>query len=76
MITRFITRTGFSILWPHSELPFIEQPLGGELLMKRSVAEKLMKDDRVMNQSDWRIDTLYTFAFVQNGDFQQFQRTG
>ena len=62
MITWMITKTGFSLLWPDSELPWIEQPLGGELLFKRPVVEHLVKDDRVRAQSDWGIDTLYTFS--------------
>jgi len=66
MITWLITRTGFAILWPESTLPWIEQPLGGELLLSRSVAEQLLNDERVRRQSDWGIDTLYTFAIVQN----------
>lgn len=67
MITWMITRTGFAILWPRSELPWVEQPLGGELLFKRHVAEALVEDQRVLAQSDWGIDTLYTFATVQQG---------
>lgn len=67
MITWFITRPGFAILWPHSELPRIEQPLGGELLLTRPVAETLALDPRVQAQSDWGIDTLYTFAIVSHG---------
>jgi len=67
MITWLITRTGFALLWPKSVLPWIEQPLGGELLLTRSVAERLLADERVRRQSDWGIDTLYTFAMVQHG---------
>lgn len=67
MITWFITRTGFAMLWPRSELPRIEQPLGGELLFTRPVAEALLADTRVQAQSDWGIDTLYTFATVAGG---------
>ncbi|MBC7093562.1 hypothetical protein H5T53_06120 [Candidatus Bipolaricaulota bacterium] len=67
MITWFITRTGFALLWPRSELPRIEQPLGGELLLTRPVAEALVADPRVQAQSDWGIDTLYTFATVAGG---------
>lgn len=65
MITWFITRTGFALRFPRSELPWIEQPLGGELLFKRHVAERLAADERVAAQSDWGIDTLYTFSVVQ-----------
>jgi len=35
MITWMITRTGFSLLWPHTEPSWIEQPLGSGLLMRR-----------------------------------------
>jgi mannosylglycerate synthase len=67
MITWMITRTGFALLWPRSELPWIEQPLGGELMFDRAVVERLVADDRVQNQSDWGIDTMYTFATTQAG---------
>jgi mannosylglycerate synthase len=66
MITWMITRTGFAVLWPDSELPLIEQPLGGELLFTRPVVEHLVADQAVQSQSDWGIDTLYTFAAVRN----------
>ena len=68
MITWMITRTGFAMLWPDSELPLIRQPLGGELLFtrpgRRSPRRPMMP---VQAQSDWGIDTLYTFATVRNG---------
>jgi len=67
MITWFITRTGFALLWPRSELPRIEQPLGGELLFTRPVAEALVANPRVQAQSNWGIDTLYTLATVAGG---------
>jgi mannosylglycerate synthase len=67
MITWFITRVGFALLWPRSELPWIEQPLGGELLMTREVAERLVADEAVQAQSDWGVDTLYTFRMIQGG---------
>ena len=67
MITWFITRVGFAVLWPYSELPWIEQPLGGELLLTRKTAEQLAADPLVMAQSDWGIDTIYTFRMIQNG---------
>ncbi|MGY4706148.1 mannosylglycerate synthase domain-containing protein [Candidatus Bipolaricaulota sp. J31] len=67
MITWMITRTGFALLWPRSTLPWIEQPLGGELLLTREAAEKLFSDLRVRRQSDWGIDTLYTFSMVAHG---------
>jgi len=67
MITWMITKTGFALLWPTSELPWIEQPLGGELLMHRSVVEKLFKEEDVISRSDWGIDTMYTFYSVMHG---------
>lgn len=67
MITWMITKTGFALLWPTSELPWIEQPLGGELLMHRSVVEKLFKEEDVILRSDWGIDTMYTFYSVMHG---------
>jgi mannosylglycerate synthase len=67
MITWMITRTGFALLWPRSVLPWIEQPLGGELLLTRGAAEELFSDPRVRRQSDWGIDTLYTFSMVAHG---------
>jgi mannosylglycerate synthase len=48
-------------------LPSIEQPLGGEFLVTRKAAEVLFSDQRVCSQSDWGIDTLYTFVIAQNG---------
>ncbi len=78
MITWLVTRTGFASLFPHSELPWVEQPLGGELLLKRHVVEALVADERVQAQSDWGIDTLYTFASIENGFpmFETYVREG
>lgn len=67
MITWFITRTGFALLWPKSTLPWIEQPLGGELLLTRPAVKGLLEEERVRRQSDWGIDTLYTFTMVKHG---------
>ena len=67
MITWMITKTGFALVWPESVLSWIGQPLGGELLITRPVVEALVADERVMAQSDWGIDTLYTFVTAQNG---------
>ena len=67
MITWMVTRIGFAVLWPDTELPTIRQPLGGELLLTRTAAEALASDSRVMNRSDWGIDTMYTFVSVQRG---------
>ncbi len=65
MITWMITKTGFALLWPTSELPWIEQPLGGELLFKREVVERFLQQEEVRNRSDWGIDTMYTFYSVK-----------
>ncbi len=67
MVTWMITKTGFALLWPDTELPWIEQPLGGELLMTREVAERLFAERAVIERSDWGIDTLYTWAMVKHG---------
>ncbi len=67
MITWMITRFGLAVLWPDTELPTIGQPLGGELLLTRRSAEVLAADPRVIDRSDWGVDTLYTFASVQAG---------
>lgn len=67
MITWMVTRVGFAELWPATELPWIEQPLGGELLLSRRAAEVLWGDTKVRTRSDWGIDTVLTFAAVQQG---------
>eukprot|EP00850_Spirogloea_muscicola_P007275 SM000036S13319 [mRNA] locus=s36:643420:646975:+ [translate_table: standard] len=67
MITWLVTKIGVALIWPYSVLPQIEQPLGGELLITRKAAEVLMADQRVRAQSDWGIDTLYTFVTAQAG---------
>jgi len=67
MITWMVTRFGFAMLWPETELPQIRQPLGGELLLTRPSAEMLASDPRVLDQSDWGIDTMYTFVAIQRG---------
>jgi mannosylglycerate synthase len=72
MVTWMIVKTGFAILWPDTELPLIEQPLGGELLMKREVAEKLFQDKLVISRSDWGIDTIYTWAMAR-GNFSMYE---
>ena len=66
MVTWMITKTGFSILWPDTELPYIEQPLGGELLLSREAARLIFEDKRSIKQSDWGIDTVYTWLMVRN----------
>lgn len=65
MITWNITRCGLAYNWPHTILPLIEQPLGGELILKREIAERLIKDPWVINYSDWGIDTAYALALAK-----------
>jgi mannosylglycerate synthase len=67
MITWMVTRPGLALLWPQSELPWIAQPLSGELLFARSAAEVLANDPMVRAQSDWGIDTIITAATVHHG---------
>lgn len=67
MITWMITKTGFALIAPQTQLTRIEQPLGGELLITREVAENLFQDDAVRAQSDWGIDTLYTWTMFHHG---------
>jgi mannosylglycerate synthase len=67
MITWMVTRPGLALLWPESELPWIAQPLSGELMFSRSAAGVLAKDPVVRNQSDWGIDTIITAATVHHG---------
>ena len=67
MITWMVTRPGLALLWPQSELPWIAQPLSGELMFARSAAEVLANDPIVRNQSDWGIDTMITAATVHHG---------
>lgn len=66
-VTWQVTKVGFALLWPRTTLPWVQQPLGGELCFSRKVVETLMDDPRVVRQSDWGIDTLYTFVCAQNG---------
>ncbi len=65
MITWNITRCGLAYNWAHTILPRIEQPLGGELVLKRKIAERLIKEPWIMNCSDWGIDTAYMLAFAK-----------
>ena len=67
MITWMITRPGLAMCWPDTALPDIGQPLGGELLFTREVAEALRSDSAVQAQSDWGIDTRYTIATTAAG---------
>ena len=58
-ITWHITRTGFAILWPQTEICFIRQPLGGELALQKKAVKKIFK--KILNFNDWGIDTAITF---------------
>lgn len=66
MITWMVTRPGFALLWPRSELPWLEQPLSGELAFSRSAAKAIAQDDLVQAQSDWGIDTMLSYATVSH----------
>ncbi len=67
MITWMVVRPGFALLWPQSELPWINQPLSGEVMFTRRAAEVLAADPWVRGQSDWGIDTVLTYASVAYG---------
>lgn len=66
-VTWQVTKVGFAHLWPRTTLPWVEQPLGGELCFSRHVVQALVDDPRVVRQSEWGIDTLYIFVCAQNG---------
>lgn len=66
-VTWQVTKVGFALLWPRTTLPWVQQPLGGELCFTRPVVEAFMADERVVRQSNWGIDTLYTFVCAQKG---------
>lgn len=78
LISWFITRTGFALIWPKSVLPRIQQPLAGEFLFQRRAAEALYEDPRVLARSDWGVDTVYTFVAAQRGfpTFETYERRG
>lgn len=67
MITSMITRPGFALTHPRSILWQIRQPLGGEFLIGRDVAQTLWEDRTVRQWSDWGIDTVLTFAMASTG---------
>ena len=66
-VTWQITKVGFAMLWPRTKLPWVQQPLGGELCLSRAAAEALACDARCRRQSDWGVDTVYTFVCAQKG---------
>lgn len=67
MITWMVVRTAFALLWRDSELPWIQQPLSGELMFTRQAVEKVWADPFVRRQSDWGIDTALTYSSVAHG---------
>ncbi|CAN5890432.1 hypothetical protein BH23ACT5_BH23ACT5_03330 [soil metagenome] len=67
MITWMITRPLFAIGHPHSVLWQIRQPLGGEVLLDRPMAARLVSDPVVARRSDWGIDTVITYATAASG---------
>lgn len=67
MVTWMITRPLLALGHPDSLLPTIRQPLGGELLVTRPVAEQLAADELVTGRSDWGIDTIITYALAATG---------
>lgn len=68
MITWMITRPIFAIAHPDSILWEIRQPLGGELLTSRRIAESLVEDQFVSSRSDWGIDTAICYATAALGE--------
>lgn len=67
MITWMVTRPGFGLLWSDSVLPWIEQPMSGEVAFARDAVALLMGDPIVAAQSDWGIDTAITHRSVALG---------
>lgn len=67
MITWMVTRPGFALTHPKTNLWRVGQPLGGELLLTRDVAGHLVTDPRVTDRSDWGIDTMITFSTIAGG---------
>jgi mannosylglycerate synthase len=67
MITWMVTRPSFGLLWPDSILPWIEQPMSGEVAFEREAVAVLAADPIVVAQSDWGIDTAITHRSVAHG---------
>ncbi len=78
MITAMITRPGFGLLWPDSVLPWIQQPMSGEVAFAREAAAMLGADPVIVSQSDWGIDTALTHRSVAHGlsIFESFAAEG
>ena len=67
MITAMLTRPGMAMLWPHSVLSRIKQPLSGEVAFTRHAVELLVRESGVREQSDWGIDTVITVSSSRLG---------
>lgn len=67
MITWMVTRPLFAIGHPDSRLWRLRQPLGGEILLTRPVAEMLATHPFVRERSDWGVDTAITYAGAATG---------
>ncbi|CAN5231366.1 hypothetical protein BH18ACT5_BH18ACT5_14870 [soil metagenome] len=67
MITAMLTRPGMAMLWPHSILSRIKQPLSGEVAFTRHAVELLVSEPGVREQSDWGIDTVITVSSTRLG---------
>ncbi|MCI0543674.1 MAG: hypothetical protein L0Z49_04400 [Actinobacteria bacterium] len=67
MITWMVTRPALAISFPGTILPRLGQPLGGEMLLTGEAVRRLAADPRVVERSDWGIDTMLTYATVAMG---------
>lgn len=67
MITWNITKPILAMKFPGTILPRIGQPLGGEILLSADAIQALAEETRVLDRSDWGIDTLYTYTAVRRG---------
>lgn len=67
MITAFITRPVFALLFPGTGLAQLSQPLGGEMMLDRAVVEGLSQNSLVQTQSDWGIDTMISYTQALHG---------
>jgi mannosylglycerate synthase len=62
MITWMITRPALARLFPGTFLPWLDQPLGGEVLLSKEAVESLATTPLVRERSDWGIDTVLTYS--------------
>jgi mannosylglycerate synthase len=67
MITWMVTRPALAMTFPGTMLPRLGQPLGGEMLLSSKAVALLAADPRVIERSDWGIDTLLTYATAVMG---------